>query len=52
VELSSQGLTAVEIAERLSLSVWTVRHHIQHARTKLGGVTKRQLGQLFATADV
>lgn len=47
-QLAARGLTAAEIAESLSLSVWTVRHHIQRAREKLGGIPKRRLGASLA----
>jgi DNA-binding CsgD family transcriptional regulator len=46
-ELAARGLTAQEIAEELALSVWTVRHHLQRAREKFGGVPKRKLSQLL-----
>jgi len=46
--LVGSGLTAVEISERLSLSVGTVRNHIARIREKFGGVSKRRLTDLFA----
>ena len=36
LSLAAQGLTAREIARRLSLSVWTVRHYSQEAYIRLG----------------
>jgi DNA-binding CsgD family transcriptional regulator len=50
VDLAIAGLTATEIADQLTLSVWTVRHHLQNARHKLGGVTKRRLGETFGAS--
>ncbi len=47
-ELVRGGMTAVEISERLSLSVGTVRNHIARIRDKFGGVSKRRLTDLLA----
>jgi DNA-binding CsgD family transcriptional regulator len=45
--LVGSGLTALEISERLSLSVGTVRNHIARIREKFGGVSKRRLTDLL-----
>lgn len=49
--LAQRGLTAREIAERLSLSVGTVRNHLLRLRGKLGGVPKRRLTELLTPYD-
>ncbi|MFF2390598.1 sigma factor-like helix-turn-helix DNA-binding protein [Agromyces sp. NPDC058104] len=46
VELAAAGMTGPEIATRLSISPGTVRNHLQRARDKLGGISKRDLGRL------
>lgn len=46
--LAACGLTAQEIANELSISVWTTRHHLQRVRAKFGGVPKRRLGAMLA----
>ena len=40
LRVAAQGLSNREIAERLSLSVNTVRNHMQHVLTKLGAHSK------------
>lgn len=40
-ELAAEGLTGREIALNLGISQGTVRNHLQHAREKLGGLSKR-----------
>jgi DNA-binding CsgD family transcriptional regulator len=40
-ELAAEGLTGREIAAHLGISEGTVRNHLQHARQKLGGLSKR-----------
>jgi len=49
--LAQKGLTAREIAERLSLSEGTVRNHLLRIRSKFGGVPKHRLGELLASED-
>ncbi|MEU5950097.1 AAA family ATPase [Micromonospora sp. NPDC047465] len=51
-ELAAQGLTNEEIAQRLYVSVHTVRKHVAAALRKLGVDSRRRLAQrLAATAD-
>jgi DNA-binding CsgD family transcriptional regulator len=45
--LVRSGLTAVEISQKLSLSVGTVRNHIARIRDKFGGVSKRRLADIL-----
>lgn len=49
--LAQKGLTAREIAARLSLSEGTVRNHLLRIRMKFGGIPKRRLGELLATDE-
>jgi DNA-binding CsgD family transcriptional regulator len=49
--LAQKGLTAREIAQRLSLAEGTVRNHLLRIRAKFGGVPKRRLGELLANED-
>jgi DNA-binding CsgD family transcriptional regulator len=49
--LAQKGLTAREIADRLSLSEGTVRNHLLRIRAKFGGVPKHRLGELLAADD-
>lgn len=44
-ELIAAGMSNREIAERLFLSVRTVESHVYQARAKLGGVSRRALGE-------
>ncbi|TQL94943.1 regulatory LuxR family protein [Actinoallomurus bryophytorum] len=46
--LAQKGLTAREIAERLSLTEGTVRNHLLRIRAKFGGVPKHRLGEILA----
>lgn len=46
-ELAAEGLTGREIAARLGISLGTARNHIQRARDKLGGLSKRDLSRLL-----
>lgn len=43
VEVLLQGFSSQEIADRLNLSVFTVRTHLKHAYDKLGVTSKEQL---------
>jgi DNA-binding CsgD family transcriptional regulator len=43
VHLLTLGLTSGEIAERLSISVTTVRTHVRNAMAKTGAKTRAQL---------
>jgi len=45
-ELAAKGLTGREIAAHLGIGIGTVRNHLQHARQKLGGVSKRDLTRM------
>ncbi len=47
VRLAAEGLTNVEIAQRLFLSVRTVDHHISAAMAKLGVTGRRELGAVL-----
>lgn len=47
-DLLGIGLTAKEIAGRLGISVWTVRHHLERARLRFGAKTTHELGVLLA----
>lgn len=49
--LAQKGLTAREIAARLSLSEGTVRNHLLRIRAKFGGVPKHRLGELLAADE-
>jgi DNA-binding CsgD family transcriptional regulator len=49
--LAQRGLTAREIAERLSLTEGTVRNHLLRIRSKFGGVPKRRLGEILAADE-
>ncbi len=49
--LAQKGLTAREIAARLSLAEGTVRNHLLRIRAKFGGVPKHRLGELLALGD-
>jgi DNA-binding CsgD family transcriptional regulator len=49
--LAQRGLTAREIAERLSLTEGTVRNHLLRIRSKFGGVPKRRLGEILAAEE-
>lgn len=49
--LAAWGLTAQEIADELTISVATARHHLLKVRQKFGGVPKRKLALLLATRD-
>lgn len=49
--LARKGLTAREIAERLSLAEGTVRNHLLRIRAKFGGVPKHRLGEILAADD-
>lgn len=49
--LAQKGLTAREIAERLSLAEGTVRNHLLRIRSKFGGVPKHRLGEILAAED-
>jgi DNA-binding CsgD family transcriptional regulator len=42
IELVAEGLTSIQIAERLGVSPETVRTHLRNARLKLGASTKAQ----------
>ena len=42
IELVAEGLTSMEIAERLDISPETVRTHLRNARLKFGASTKAQ----------
>jgi DNA-binding CsgD family transcriptional regulator len=46
-ELAADGLTNIEIAERLVLSVRTVENHLQHAYQKLGVRGRTDLASVF-----
>lgn len=46
-QLAAEGMTGREIAERLGISLGTARNHIQRAREKLGGLSKRDLKRLL-----
>ena len=50
VRLAAEGLTNVEIAERLFLSVRTVDHHISAAMHKLGVTGRRELAAALRAA--
>jgi DNA-binding CsgD family transcriptional regulator len=49
--LAQKGLTAREIAGRLSLAEGTVRNHLLRIRAKFGGVRKHRLGEILAADD-
>jgi DNA-binding NarL/FixJ family response regulator len=44
--LIAQGLTNREIAQRLGLSVFTVKHHVSHILSKLGVKSRTQVAFL------
>jgi DNA-binding CsgD family transcriptional regulator len=48
VHLLRRGLTVKEVAGRLDISVWTVRHHLERARGRTDTETTVQLVALFA----
>jgi DNA-binding CsgD family transcriptional regulator len=48
--LAAAGVSSKEIAERLYLSVRTVNNHLQHAYTKLGVVSRRELAVALGVA--
>uniref|UniRef100_UPI003518AB88 helix-turn-helix domain-containing protein n=1 Tax=Streptomyces calvus TaxID=67282 RepID=UPI003518AB88 len=41
--LAAQGFTAVEIADRLGITVGTARNYVLNVRRKFGSVPKRRL---------
>lgn len=49
--LAAWGLTAQEIADELTISVATARHHLFRVRQKFGGIPKRKLALLLAARD-
>ncbi|WP_405975197.1 LuxR C-terminal-related transcriptional regulator [Streptomyces sp. NBC_00988] len=49
--LAAGGNTSQDIARSLTLSVRTVDNHLQHAYTKLGVTTRRELAQTFGTSS-
>jgi DNA-binding CsgD family transcriptional regulator/tetratricopeptide (TPR) repeat protein len=48
LELIAEGLSNLEIADRLYLSVRTVEHHVEAVLTKLGAANRRDAAQRFA----
>lgn len=52
LQLSADGLTPEEIADRLHLSHHTVRNHLRHAMSKLGAHTKLHAVVLAMQADL
>lgn len=51
-ELAAAGMTSLEIAERLVVSVRTVDNHLHHAYAKLGVQRRSELAELLATRTV
>lgn len=45
--LAAQGLTAVEIADRLGITVGTARNYVMNVRRKFGSIPKRRLAQVL-----
>jgi DNA-binding CsgD family transcriptional regulator len=48
--IAARGLTNVQIAEQLSISVRTVESHLYRAMTKMGAGRRAQLGELLGVA--
>lgn len=50
--LAAKGMTALEIADQLGISVGTARNYLVRVREKFGGIPKRQLAQVLGMDQV